>query len=117
MKNFLSISVDDLIAFQTLRDTFGATLVTPNLDRLAAMGVSFENAFAQVALCNPSRASILSGLRPDATTVHDNNDAWHQALSPAVTLPVLLAQAGYDTSVVGKVFHTPAQNLNYIANI
>jgi serralysin len=112
VKNFLSISVDDLIAFQTLRNMFGETLVTPNLDRLTAMGISFENAFAQVAICNPSRASILSGMRPDATRVHDNNDLWHESVSPDVTLPVLLANAGYDTTVIGKVYHQAASQLS-----
>ncbi len=106
MSNFLSISIDDLIALKSIKNTFGDDVLhTPNLDRLADMGVSFENAFAQVALCNPSRASILSSQRPEKTGIHANLAVWYESIDPAETLPVLLAENGYETSVLGKVYH------------
>ena len=111
VKNFLSISLDDLIAFQTLRNMFGETLQTPNLDRLANMGVNFDNAFAQVALCNPSRTSVLSGLRPETTGVHDNASVWYEQIDASHTLPAFLADSGFDTTVIGKVYHHPASQL------
>ncbi|MEW8278098.1 MAG: sulfatase-like hydrolase/transferase [Candidatus Thiodiazotropha sp.] len=104
--NFVSISIDDLNAFATLKSLYPGTLHTPNIDRLANQGVAFVNAFAPVALCNPSRASVLSGQYPATTGVHDNSTHWYDALDAAATLPAVLKSSGYYTSVIGKVFHT-----------
>ncbi len=57
--NFLSITFDDMNAFAFLKSLYGGQLQTPNIDRLMAMGTTFENAYAQVAVCNASRTSAL----------------------------------------------------------
>ena len=83
-----------------------ATASTPNLDRLAAQGIRFENAFVQNPLCNPSRASILSGLRPDTTDVHATG-TWprHKIGDQLRMLPEHFQDHGYFTGRVGKVGH------------
>ena len=74
-------------------------LATPSLDRLAAEGVRFRNAFAVSSLCSPSRASILTGLYGHANGIVDNRTA----LAPStVTIASLLRAAGYRTGYVGK---------------
>ena len=78
---------------------------TPNLDRLAAAGVAFTNAYCQSPICTPSRASFLSGRYPSAIRVHRNGSDRFPADVPLVTR--LLADAGYDCGLVGK-FHLSA---------
>jgi len=78
---------------------------TPNLDRLARRGVSFDRAYTQATLCNPSRTSFLTGLRPDRTGVHDNVIDYREAMPDAVTLPQLLRAGGWTTHRIGKIFH------------
>jgi N-acetylglucosamine-6-sulfatase len=74
-------------------------LTTPNLDRLAADGVHFSNAFVTTSLCSPSRASILSGLYMRHHRVVDNN----REMDPSIKLfPQYLREAGYTTAFVGK---------------
>lgn len=72
---------------------------TPHLDRLAAGGVLFENAFVTSSLCSPSRASILTGLYPHAHKVNDNFSELNPNLA---TFPKLLQRAGYKTGFCGK---------------
>ncbi|MBX3440194.1 MAG: sulfatase [Planctomycetaceae bacterium] len=101
--NVLLILVDDL---RTNLGCYGDPLVrTPHVDRLAAKGVRFERAYCQYPLCNPSRSSLLTGLRPDAVRVDSNGDRWRDAVPDAVTLPKLFRSHGYFTAQVGKIFH------------
>jgi len=109
--NVLFIIVDDLNT--ALGSYIGsgarphyATAHTPNLDRLAAEGIRFENAFVQNPLCNPSRASLLSGLRPNTVDVHDTS-TWprHKIGDELRMLPEHFHDNGYFTGRVGKVGH------------
>ena len=98
--NVLFIVADDL------RPTYGDRSVhTPNLNRLAQRGVRFERAYVQYPVCNPSRVSFLTGLRPETARVLDNTTYFRRPLPDIVTLPQLFKQQGYFTASLGKIFH------------
>lgn len=82
--------------------------VTPNLERLAARGLVFERAYCQQAVCNPSRASFLTGLRPDTVGVDDLRKSFRETApggSTLVTLPGHFKNHGYFCQDIGKIFH------------
>jgi arylsulfatase A-like enzyme len=78
---------------------------SPNLDRLATRGLLFERAYCQVALCNPSRTSLLTGLRPDTTQIYGNAGHFRDRRPDAVTMPQHFKSHGYTTQALGKIFH------------
>ena len=101
--NVLFIASDDLCSAM---NAFGDPRVkTPNLDRLASMGVVFNRAYNQSPLSGPSRASIMTGCRPDRTGVHDLSGKFRYAMPDAVTLSQLFKNDGYYTVRVGKIYH------------
>lgn len=78
---------------------------TPNLDRLAKMGVTFTNAHCAAPVCNPSRAALLSGRRPGATGIYDNNQPFEKTLKVEESLISQFKNAGYKTIGMGKLWH------------
>lgn len=109
--NVLFIAIDDQNDW--LGTLGGHPLVkTPNIDRLAARGTVFLNAHCNAPLCNPSRTSLLLGLRPSTTGIY-GLQPWFRdvdALKNTVTLPQHFAANGYHTAATGKIYHSgPAQ--------
>jgi iduronate 2-sulfatase len=101
--NVLFIAVDDL---RPEMAASGSDLVkTPNLDRIAARGTTFERAYCQQAVCSPSRSSLMTGRRPDATRVWDLETHFRKALPDAVTVAQYFKNNGYHSQGMGKIFH------------
>ena len=104
--NVLFIIVDDL---RPLLGCYGhPEMYTPNIDRLAQRGTLFNRAYCQYPLCNASRSSILTGLRPETTRVFSNSVGFREKLPNVVTLPQHFKTSGYHTQSVGKIAHRPA---------
>src|SRR5947209_4929193 len=100
--NFLFILMDDL-RWDELRCAGHPFAQTPNIDRLAAEGARFRDAFVTAPLCSPSRASFLTGLYAHTHGITDNTERGEQSHRLA-TFPTALHAAGYETGFIGK-FH------------
>jgi len=103
--NVLFIAVDDL------RPELGCYgnkhIKSPNIDALAEQSVLFNRAYCQQAVCNPSRASLLTGLRPDSAKVWDLVTHFRDTVPDVVTLPQHFRKHGYHAVAYGKIFHNP----------
>ncbi|MBD3675505.1 MAG: sulfatase [Planctomycetaceae bacterium] len=101
--NVLFIAADDL---RCDLGCYGDPLVkSPHLDALAAEGLRFNRAYCQQAVCNPSRASLLTGRRPDTLQLYNLVKHFRDELPNVVTLPEHFKNNGYFTQNIGKVFH------------
>lgn len=113
--NLLLVVLEDCTA-QAL-GCYGNPLVrTPAIDAFARTALRFDRAYCQSTVCNPSRASFLTGLRPTATRVYYNGDALSASLpGGALSLPQLARSQGVFSAVVGKLFHSAAAAGPYLA--
>lgn len=103
--NILFIAIDDL---RPELGCYGSDIaISPNLDKLAADGLLFNRAYCQQAICGPSRASIMTGARPDTISVVENFAKFRDINPDIVTLPQHFIANGYETAYAGKIYHGP----------
>ncbi len=100
--NILFIAIDDL---KPVLGCYGNELVkTPNIDRLAARGTVFMQNYCQQAVCGPTRASIMTGMRPDHTGIWDLKTRMRDVHPDILSLPQYFISQGYETHGIGKVY-------------
>lgn len=100
--NVLFIAIDDL---KPILGCYGDKIVkTPNIDRLAKMGTVFKSNYCQQAVCGPTRASLMTGMRPDYTKVWDLKTKMRDINPNIITIPQYFASQGYTTQGIGKVY-------------
>jgi len=109
--NILFIAVDDL---KPELGAYGNKIVkTPNIDRLAKMSTVFLSNYCQQAVCGPTRASLMTGMRPDYTKIWDLKTQMRDMNPDIQTLPQYLITQGYNTVGTGKIYH-PSSAINKI---
>lgn len=101
--NILFIAIDDM---RPEMGCYGSPIaITPNIDTLATKGLLFNRAYCQQAICSPSRASIMTGTRPDTNGVIENYTYFRDANPDIATLPQHFRKHGYETVNMGKIYH------------
>ena len=108
--NVLFLAVDDMKDWVNCLGGYEGTVHTPNIDRLDHKGVLFTNAHCPSPKCAPSRAAIMTGLRPSTTGLYDNGHWWLPNLPDVVTIPQHFRNHGYHVVGAGKIFHHTAGN-------
>lgn len=101
--NILFVSIDDLGPNLGVYDN--TVIVSPNIDAFAKTGTTFRNTYCQAAVCAPSRASLMTGLRPDSTRVWLCGDKFRKLHPGITTMPQHFNKHGYRTVCIGKIFH------------
>jgi iduronate 2-sulfatase len=102
-RNVLFIAVDDL---RPQLGCYGRTQIkSPNIDRLAHEGLRFDRAYCQQAVCAPTRASLLTGTRPDTTQVWDLQTPLNTVRPDLVSIPHHFKRSGYETASLSKIYH------------
>lgn len=101
--NILFVSIDDLGPNLGAYDN--PYIISPKLDEFAENGFTFRNTYCQAAVCAPSRASLMTGLRPDSTRVWHLGDKFRKIHPDIVTMPQHFHKNGYHTVCIGKIFH------------
>jgi arylsulfatase A-like enzyme len=102
--NIVFIAVDDLNHWVGYTGR-NPRAKTPNIDWLSRLGMSFTNAHCAAPLCNPSRAALMSGMRPSTTGCYRNQDDWKKCVPEGMSLPATLKNAGYAVYGAGKIYH------------
>ena len=108
--NILFLAVDDMKDWVNCLGGYEGTVHTPHIDRLAQRGMLFTNAHCASPKCAPSRAAIMTGLRPSTTGLYDNGHWWLPNLPNVVTLPAHFRAHQYRVVGAGKIFHHTAGN-------
>ena len=117
--NVLFIAVDDL------RDWVGylhhnEQTKTPNIDRLAKMGTAFTRSYCAAPVCNPSRAALMSGMRPSTTGIYGNETDWRKFVPEDKPLTAAFRKGGYFVCGAGKIYHEsfrrPSEWDHYLEN-
>lgn len=108
--NVLFLAVDDMKDWVGCLGGYEGIVHTPSIDRLADRGMLFTNAHCSSPKCAPSRAAIMTGLRPSTTGLYGNGHWWLPNLPDVVTIPVHFRQHGYRAVGAGKIFHHTAGN-------
>lgn len=112
--NVLMIAVDDLNHWVDYTGRNGQSK-TPNIARLSEMGVSFTNVHCMAPACNPSRASLMSGLRPSTSGCYVNGEDWKQFIDEGQGMEFHFQRNGYTTLAAGKIYHAVGQGNGYTA--
>ncbi len=102
--NVLFIAIDDLNHWVGYLGRNRQTR-TPNIDRLAARGVWFNHDYCAAPVCNPSRAALMSGLRPSTSGVYGNDNDWRTVIPENLPLTAQFRKAGYRVCGSGKIYH------------
>ena len=106
--NVLFIAIDDM---RPEFNCYGKSYIkSPHVDSLADKGLLFERAYCQEPICNPSRASIMTGMRPEKNGVFHNNQYFRDTVPNAVTLSEHFIKNGYNAAYAGKIYHRTSES-------